>query len=226
MHEWFIKNTKWDDLPARKYGGPEYVILRPEFARTECVPARIPRIFVSGGASDPKGVVLKVLRALDDLQADIAFDVMLSSIYPHTDELRAYRTAAKHEMAVWVEPERPWEIMARCQLAVLSFGVTAFETMAVGLPTLAISTSEDHLSAANELSTSFGLASLGLVEDVGEDDIAKVVRRLLDYEDIPFYMSHTNTTREAMSRSARKAVDGLGVERVAKTIVETIDARA
>ena len=84
-----------------------------------------------------------------------------------------------------------------------------FETLAAGVPTLCLSISDDHASAADALSG--GLVHLGAVEDVSEQRIAHAVRNIL-----------RSNALTRLSENARQMVDGKGIERVAAKIIERI----
>ena len=130
-------------------------------------------------------------------------------MYKDRDKLSYPNLKSKHFIVIHKELQKPWEVLAHTTLAVLSFGVTAFETMAAGIPTLCLSISDDHASAADALSG--GLVHLGAVEDVSEQRIVHAVRNILRSDALA-----------RLSISARQMVDGKGVERVAAKIMERI----
>lgn len=210
-----LNRRDWNGFQGAKYGGPEYAILRPEFGSTDWHPVTTPRIFVAGGAADPHGIILKVLRALDVLAADFAFDVMASRLYRDMDELCRFKP--QHMMEVHIEPRDPWRILSGCACAVVSFGVTAMECMAVGLPTATLAISADHNSAADELAARGGLFNFGPVDETDDDTVRYVVNDWLTL--------HRMGGLEPLSRKARLTVDGRGVQRVAARILEAVDAQ-
>jgi len=212
-----VNRAMFDPFTGGKHAGPEWALLRPEFAQVqwrgwnEAEPPEHnpPHIFVAGGAADSKGVILKTLHALELLDFQVQIDIMVSKIYKDRDKLNYPNLQSKHFIVVHEELQKPWEVLAHTTLAVLSFGVTAFETMAAGIPTLCLSISDDHASAADALSG--GLVHLGAVEDVSEQRIVHAVRNILRSDALA-----------RLSISARQMVDGKGVERVAAKIMERI----
>ena len=207
-----VNRAMYDPFMGEKYAGPEWALLRPEFAQVKWRgwnEASPPHIFIAGGAADSKGIILKTLRALSLLDFQVSVDVMVSKLYKDRDKLNYPNLESPHFITVHTELQRPWEVLAHTTLAVLSFGVTAFETMAAGIPTLCMSISDDHESAADALSG--GLVHLGPVEDVSEQRIAHAIRNVLRSDALA-----------RLSANARQMVDGKGVERVAAKIVECI----
>ena len=213
-----VNRAMFDPFTGEKYAGPEWALLRPEFAKVQRYVwneaaqqelGRPPHIFVAGGAADSKGIILKVIRALNLLDFQVGIDVMVSKMYLDREKLNHPNLQSKHFIVIHEELQRPWEVLTHTTLAVLSFGVTAFETMAAGVPTLCLSISDDHESAADALSG--GLVHLGPVEDVPEQRIAHAVRNILRSD----ALAH-------LSENAHLMVDGKGIERVAAKIIERI----
>jgi spore coat polysaccharide biosynthesis protein SpsF len=102
--------------------------------------------------------------------------------------------------------------LAWADVAVVSYGMTAFECLALGLPTVALSISEDHALSANRVQQGCGaaLTSLGPVECVSAQTIRAMVYAML--------------TRPAqLSKFAHRFVDGKGAGRVADKIMEVLN---
>ena len=104
--------------------------------------------------------------------------------------------------------------LARADVACVSYGMTAFECLCLGIPTVALSISPDHAASAALVQEQSGgaLVSLGEVEKVQPLDIRNAVDAML--ADAP-----------ALSQKARAYVDGKGVYRVADKILETLEAK-
>jgi spore coat polysaccharide biosynthesis predicted glycosyltransferase SpsG len=95
-------------------------------------------------------------------------------------------------------------------LAVVAFGVTAYELAALGVPALYLAISDDHARAAS----AFVAAGLGfaLPEQASCEQIAGAVRDLIANEG----------QRRSMRAAGLKTVDGRGAGHVAADLVATI----
>jgi spore coat polysaccharide biosynthesis protein SpsF len=90
---------------------------------------------------------------------------------------------------------------ARADLALISFGVTAYEMAALGVPSLYLTLTEDHANSAS----AFRQAGMGDIVPRAPESIAPALTKLIVDED----------RRRAMSESGRTMIDGKGAERIA-----------
>ncbi len=75
-----VKEVDWSDFKGTLYTGWEYVILRKEFAAAHNRPRnRTPRVLVAMGGSDPAGLSLKALQALQQLERKIEIMIVIGS---------------------------------------------------------------------------------------------------------------------------------------------------
>ena len=110
--------------------------------------------------------------------------------------------------------DNPYELMIRSDIAIVSYGMTALECLAAGLPTIALSMSNDHLASAQALSEhTKAFISAGLTRQVNMRDLTRTAYCLATYSD---------NVKSKLRRQARKAVDGHGVENVAAKIMEVL----
>jgi spore coat polysaccharide biosynthesis protein SpsF len=104
------------------------------------------------------------------------------------------------------------EVMSRADLAVGSFGVTAYELAAAGVPAIYLCLTQDHAESATAPVREGVAVSLGTYEVVTVEALAEVASHLLN----------DNVAREGMSMRASGLVDGRGVERIARAIIDEI----
>jgi len=203
----------WKGFRGRRYEGPRYAILDPAYAR---VPKRAtpgagtPRLLVTMGGSDPYGLTLQTLRALDEMQVEDSFEttVALGPAFLHEAELQLWLQRARRGYEIRREKSL-LDLMVASDVAVVSYGTTVFELAATGLPAIAFSITDDHLQSANVFARGGSLISLGLFSEVRDDRLRESVRGLLN--DRP--------RRAAMALAGQLLVDGKGAERVAELLV-------
>ena len=96
--ERFQEPSAWQGFRGERYEGPAYAILDPAFAR---VPRRLPRtvsnprILVCMGGSDPYGLTLQALRALDNMDEEFHVTVAVGPAFLHEAELQTWSAAAR-----------------------------------------------------------------------------------------------------------------------------------
>ena len=117
---------------------------------------------------------------------------------------------SRHDATIHVAPQDMAALMAHADLGIISFGVTAQEAAAVGMPSLYLCLSEDHAASAS-LYDDVGLGvNLGVFTAADEPKLLSAVRRLLK---APGWLS-----------SLPKIIDGQGAQRIAKIIADKIQA--
>jgi spore coat polysaccharide biosynthesis protein SpsF len=207
----------WTGFEGEWFEGPDWLILRREFSQVKARPGSHdpPRIVVAGGGSDPRNVTGKVLNALKDEAIEMRAIVgpanswVESDIHFQTLDMNLNPVGSSYE--VLHDPPNMAETLAWSDVAVVSYGMTVFECLALGLPTVALSISEDHATSANlvQFQSNSALVSLGSVENVPTKAIREAVYRQL-------------TTPIHTSKLARQCVDGKGAGRVADKIMEVL----
>jgi len=96
--------SSWQGFRGQRYEGSAYAILDPAFAR---VPRRVssgvrePRVLVSMGGSDPYGLTLQALRALDtmpdSLEEPFHVTIAIGPAFLHEGELRTWLAGARRQ---------------------------------------------------------------------------------------------------------------------------------
>lgn len=194
------RQLDWGVWGGAWFEGPEWVILRPEFARLRRhrqEPHDPPRILVSGGGADNGGTNAAITGLLVGEGYDIRVIVGPAADADDTRPL---------DVEVFRNPAHVEQVMAWADLAVVSYGMTAFECLALGLPTVAVCQVEEQRAGATIATALSGeaLTPLNSVEWVRE--IVKSKLRMLEID----------------SRHALDFVDGLGAGRVADKIMERV----
>jgi spore coat polysaccharide biosynthesis protein SpsF len=104
---------------------------------------------------------------------------------------------------------------ASADIALVAFGVTAYELAAHGVPAVYLGLTEDHALSASAFDAAGMGVALGVAADVSDVKIAQTVKKLL---------SDSGRRRE-MRASGLMTLDGQGASRVAADIAELIQAK-
>ncbi|HYK80330.1 MAG TPA: hypothetical protein VEU95_11910, partial [Micropepsaceae bacterium] len=163
-------------------------------------PAQMPvQVLVTMGASDPRDFTRLALKAAMrmTMPARLRFIIGPNFVNPRglADEIETAGFEAIGNVADLAAE------FARADLALISFGVTAYEMAALGVPSLYLALSEDHERSAS----AFCQAGMGDIVAPDVDGIASALGRLIEDRD----------RRRAMSEAGRTMIDGQGAARIA-----------
>lgn len=164
--------------------GPEYVLLRPEFAAArQALRARdgsVRRILVFFGGSDSTNQTRKALDAIKLIaRPGISVDVVVGAGNPYRNEIQSIC----HEMPntqYHCQVSNMAELIGAADISIGAGGATTWERCALGLPALTV------VFAENQLQTTLDLAQIGATEFLGwadkitASDVARAIDRLIE----------------------------------------------
>ena len=153
----------WNGFTGQRYVGWDWVLLRPQFTNT----ARHAReaesiarsrncndkvkILVTMGGSDPAGFTLKAIDAIEQIDEDFFVMVVLGGGFMHDSALVKLVNRYDKAVKVYRDIADIAPLMAESDLAITSFGVTAYELASIGVPSLYLCPTRDHVESASAL---------------------------------------------------------------------------
>lgn len=157
---------------CRVLAGPEYALLRPEFAsaRDESLARRatpeLRHVLVALGGVDKDNVTVRVLDALRacPLPVKSVITVVMGPHAPWADQVRGKAEKMPWTTTVLVNVQDMARLMAASDLAIGAAGISAWERCCLGLPTLTI------VLADNQRKGAAALEARGAAILVGEPD--------------------------------------------------------
>ena len=165
------------------------------------------RILVTCGGTDPNEASARIVAGLTPLTASgVTIDIVVGALFSDNNRRALDMLTRAHPGAINQihAPRCLSELMLTADLCVCANGLTKYELAAMGVPTLALSTSENH-HAANTLFARHGsLSVLGLLNQVPLDEIARASHQLL----------RDPHAQARMSQAGRSLVDGHGADRI------------
>ena len=198
------------------YGGPEYAILRESFAgAAKPVRADAGQVVISFGGSDPQGLTLKVLRALDSpeiMKSELGVKAVLGPAFSYGQELRELLPRLHYQPILLENVEHMAEILSEADLVFCAGGMTVYEIAALGVPGLVMCQNAREVRRMEHFSRSGSIEHLGLGTELEEKHITQAAEALLANE----------TRRRAMSESGQKLVDARGAQRVAEVVKNAV----
>lgn len=194
--------------------GPEYALLQPIYAELhDRIPPRegpIRRIFIFFGGADSDNLTGRALTAFLHLnRSDIEVDVVITTGGPDAETIRqqvaGHGNIHLHSGLPTLAP-----LMAKADLAIGAGGVTSWERLCLGLPTLVVTLAENQRPIAKKLQEHGLIRWLGHRDEVDESTIAQALGTLIQ-----------QGLDEDWSLRCLAAVDGNGVNRVCAALTVT-----
>lgn len=187
--------------------GPRYALLRSEYAeyraRKSFGANSVKRVLVFFGGSDPLDLSGMALRALSNQRfREIKVDVVVGSNYLHYDSLMQL-ALIRGKTEVHQPRTHLADLMASADIGIGAGGVTNWERLCLGLPSLVVVMAENQAYISELLSRRGVIRLMGKSGDVTEDSIGYALHD--EIESLSF-----------VSRSAKgmELCDGFGVARV------------
>ena len=135
----------WNGYEGKVFSGFEYFILREEFTNIcKTVHNDTPKILISMGATDPKNITKKVLNTLVGLNKKFKIVVLLGKSCPHIIKIRDFTRKKSIDIDLKIDPTSLIDILKKIDLGIVSFGITAYELAALGIPSFYFCHSSDH----------------------------------------------------------------------------------
>ena len=211
-----VKQIDWTGFTGELFVGWEWVILRKEFSTTPCSlpPApcsKIPRMLVTMGGSDPQAMTIKAVKALEQLDDSFEAIVVLGAGFQHKKQLDDLLSDCRHYFEVQENVKNMAELMAQSHFAVASFGVTAYELAAMGVPAIYLCLTEDHAESASAFVEEGMAILLGIFTQVNAGIITREINNILNNKSL----------LSELTANTRKHIDGQGAIRIALMVANS-----
>ena len=226
-----VERLGWRGFTGKRFVGWDWVLLRPQFA--EAARQHIPRasdtlpeprcvdqpltLLVTMGGSDPMGLTLMALEAIERIDRNFRVLVVIGGGFMHEPELNAWLATAKRSYEIRRDVSDMASLMAQADLAIASFGVTAYELAVMAVPAVYLCLTDDHKESAS------ALVKLGISECVGKHDNVDSYSLV---DTILSVIQDNRRLREVAAQTSR-ILDGCGAIRISQEILaaeETIIA--
>lgn len=174
------------------------------------------RVLVAMGGSDPQGLTQRAVKAVAAAGRRVTPVVAIGPAVAFPEAVADACQAAAPDAEILFAPPSLMEVAAGCDLAVVAYGVTAFECAHVGTPAIYLGLTPDHAASAQGFDDAgFGI-NLGTVAGLNDRRITEAVLAL----------AGDGERRRAMAAAGRTAIDGRGAERLAREIAARVAANA
>ncbi len=176
---------------------------------------RPPRLLVTMGGSDPAGMTLLAVRALEPAPYDAEVSVLMGPDFQKRAELEDLMRSMERPPRCVTALDDPASLYEQADAAVACFGVTVYELAYLGVPTLMLSHSPANARAAARLADHGFSVDLGYHLDTDPDRIRRAVVEL---------MEQPEQLRDMADRG-QECIDGGGIGRIAERILALASCR-
>ncbi|OQW88130.1 MAG: UDP-2,4-diacetamido-2,4,6-trideoxy-beta-L-altropyranose hydrolase [Rhodoferax ferrireducens] len=212
-------------VPARcqVFTGPQYALLRPEFATLRAYSLQrrlaqigIGKLLITMGGVDQDNATGQVLQALKTcaLPANCRITVVMGLTAPWLQKVQELASQMPWPTDVQVNVNDMAQRMADSDLAIGAAGSSSWERCCLGLPTLMVVLADNQREAATHLQNSGSAHCFALNGSMQEDLKAQLQSLVND----PAQLSQ-------MATCARAITNGLGVDQVVTAITATLNNR-
>ncbi len=209
-----VGKIDWTGFTGKLHVGWEWVVLRKQFARCPSrVPHVRPTILVTMGGSDPSGLTLKVIEALEQLDDEFEMLVVIGPAFPHHNKLERLMATKRCRVDIRKNVTDMAALMTRADLAIASFGVTAYELAAMGVPAIYFCATQDHAESASTFVKEGVALSMGPNTMEPNRYLVEIVTDLM----------RNPSNRLSMERLARPMIDGKGAARIANLAIAELN---
>jgi len=196
--------------------GPRYSLLRHEFAKIRKNKPRqtgdIRRVLVFMGGAENANIIGKILQALTAEQlVYLNVDLVLDEKCFYNDSIRK-QANARLNTDIYGPQSDLAELMYEADLSIGAGGVTMWERMCVGLPSIVISTAENQSPSCKALAAAGLIVYLGAAIDLDPSTIEAALTGILG----------GSQQILAMTAHNQSLVDGYGARRVAELLCPTM----
>jgi spore coat polysaccharide biosynthesis protein SpsF len=201
----------WSCAKGERCIGFDFVPLRGQFSPPPpWRPTTPPLVLILAGGSDPAGIGRRWLEsAMRVLPPSWRIGMVIGAAAVEDPAVAAIAQRLGERLTLYRQVSDMAGLMAKATLALASFGMTAYELAAVGVPTLLLCLSDDHFRSALALAEKSAAQVAGVIGEVTDEALDQSVARLC----------RDSALRETMSANSRRLVDGLGATRIAERLV-------
>jgi len=133
------------EYKGKIYQGIEYIILRDEFYKNyQKKKNNIPNILVMMGGTDPYNLTLEVVKQLLTLKQNFNISVVIKKEHQDYDTLNNL----SQDIKIYSDIKNMAKFLTKIDFAIISFGVTAYELIAMKTPSIHICLDKDHWNAS------------------------------------------------------------------------------
>jgi spore coat polysaccharide biosynthesis predicted glycosyltransferase SpsG len=187
-----VKELDWSGFKGIYFSGWEYTIVNT-YQGEQNISSDIlnTELLISMGWSDPAELTLLALKAMEIIENPIKVSLVVGGGFGYKDKLRSKIKISHHQITIIENPKNLVPFLKNSQLALISFGVTAYEAASLRIPSIIIGLTEDHVRSASAFHEAGIGLNMGLYNEVELNKLAHAISSTLSNKDQLIEMSNT-----------------------------------
>lgn len=130
-----------EEYRGKLYKGFEYVILRDQFYKDyERKKNTTANILVMMGGTDPYNLTLEIIQKIINSEQEVNISVIIKKDHPQKEKIQEL----EKNINIYSDIKNMAEFLISMDFAIISFGVTAYELLAMQVPSIHICLDEEH----------------------------------------------------------------------------------
>ncbi|MFC1521630.1 hypothetical protein ACFL6Y_04395 [Elusimicrobiota bacterium] len=202
-----IGDQRWAKAHSKLMHGPDYIIVNEQVRGMKNNDSNsVPHIAITTGASDPGGILLELIKWLNESNITVNVKILFGFDFCFRAELESMCSLVKPTIEV---KEFNYKDLLSATLAVSTFGVTPYELIYANIPVITLGHIQKNSIGGETLQRRYGCNyHLGLFQGVDREQFISTVELLWN----------SSETLLAMKKKQKNLIDGKGLERVGKLI--------
>lgn len=209
LNDEIIADHRWKNSSAKFLYGPKYIIINDEcikLVKQSIQPSIQPHFAISTGASDPEGILIKVIEWINESDFNAEVKALYGFDFYHRDALHTLIPKLKPTIEI---KEFNYADLLSADLAVSAVGVTTYELIFAHIPVITIGHIEKNSIAGEILQRRYGCNfHLGIFKDVKREQFISAIR----------YLWNSEKSLLEIRKKQKNLIDGAGIRRVAEII--------
>lgn len=174
---------------------------------------KVKTVIISMGGSDPNRLTMKVIEFINKCEGQYKIITILGPGYKCIEDINKICSESKHNIDIESDPKSIGKLFIQGDLAVISGGVTKFETAFLGIPSIVLCQNIDEDMVTRLFEKHKTLINLGVGSNVKFEEFLRVFSLLTSDFDL----------RYEMSLNGKRLIDGLGKKRIVERIKKYIE---
>jgi UDP-2,4-diacetamido-2,4,6-trideoxy-beta-L-altropyranose hydrolase len=196
--------------------GTHYVLIRREITagkmHKKVIRKNAKRVMITLGGGDYYNHTHDIVKALQrSALPELEVNIVIGPSNPHKETIERAVVNNRISIKIIQNPNNMTDLMEWADIAIAAAGVTTWELLYMGVPTLLLVVVDNQEKIAAAVSKAGAGIYLGRANEVSKDDLCMQLEKVIN----------SLVLREEMSRKGQGIVDGRGAQRTAKIIRET-----
>lgn len=212
-----LKDSSWKKNKVAFFSGLEYIPINEHIIKQRnksFSKRKIKQISITTGGSDPKGVMLKLLKWINAFGIqNVKFKALIGSSFINIKELNELLPQLSPDILV---KDFNYQDLVYSDLVISTFGVTSYELIYMGIPFISVSHAEKNAEGSKILSAKHPLIKdLGIIDNLQQIDFKNALHEVLANPDL----------KDSFLKLSNELMDDKGINRIISVILSLLNAK-